>query len=485
MTTRIDIIASNAWRLYPATFAERLSRGKWKRWKYLDVVSDEIAKMVYNGGGILLVSLPVRHGKSEMISHWTPTWFLDRFPDRNVILASYEAGFAASWGRKVRNTASALQDELSFRLAEDSQAAGNWHTDAGGGMQTAGAGGAFTGKGGHLIIIDDPLKNSEEADSETIRAKQIDWFDSTIYTRREPGCVIVLLMARWHKGDLYGHIKNHPSLGTKVKEIRIPAIAEENDPLGRQPGEALCPDRYTITDLHDIKENIQPRWWNALYQQQPGDTEGSEIKRHWWHWYEPADLPQRWDYLISSWDCGFRKTATSDFVVGQVWGAYGPNRYLLDQVRDRMGPAETYNAIAAQRQKWKPLQILIEAKASGDSIIDSFRSEGIGNIVGVDPLGGKESRIRAAATIVMNGTIYLPNHEKFSSELVEEAAEFPLGNNDDQLDAMSQALLYLLYFKTEHSSDVSRGDDKWDTALARNPTGAKTKHEISKLLRWR
>jgi predicted phage terminase large subunit-like protein len=452
--------ARELWRLFPHSFAQRLSGGKWRAWSYLRLVSLAIARMAYTGGGQLLVSLPVRHGKSELISHWVPVWFLSTFPNKNVILTSYEADFAASWGRKARNTLGEFAEVTGVRVADDSTAANRWHTSQGGGMTTAGVGGPITGRGGHLVIVDDPIKNAEEADSETVRAKQIDWFDSTLYTRREPGAVTVVLMARWHEADLYGYLATDPKHQGKWKEIRLPALAEDGDPLGRKLGEALCPERYNRIQLEETKAAVQARWFNALYQQTPTSAEGAEIKRHWWRWYD--ELPvvrERLDFVVASWDCSFRDTDGSDYVVGQVWGVYGSFRYLLGQTRDRLDFTSTVQAVAASHEKWRPNVTLIEAKANGDAVINTLSAH-VPGIVPVEPQGGKESRVRGAAPQIEAGNVYLPK-TKWAEELVEEAAAFPLGKHDDMVDACSQALNWLLYHKTEHLTHLQPGDNRF------------------------
>ncbi len=441
------------------------------------MVGDAIADAVFAGGGNVLVSLPIRHGKSELLDVWTPAWFLSLYPERNVILTSYGGELAEGFSRRCRNT---LKEIGTVQTADDSTATHRWHTAAGGGMVAVGVGGTLTGRGGHLILVDDPTKDSEEADSETMQRKLIDWFDSTLWTRREPGAVVVVLMARWHSADLYGYLRDDPRHAGKWKEIRLPALAEANDPLGRAEGEPLCPDRYDREKLLYSKSTMQPRWWQALFQQAPASAEGSEIKRSWWRWYDELPVPRAGlDFVVSSWDCAFRDSDGSDYVVGQTWGCYGSYRYLLDQVHERMDFVATVNAIAANNERWKPNATLIEAKANGDAVINVL-SASVSGIVPVEPQGGKEARVRACSPQIEAGNVYLPK-TPWAAELVEEAAAFPLGKHDDMVDACSQALNWLLHHRHDHTTHLGGRDDQWVSpdvralqsrgvlALGRNP----------------
>lgn len=222
-----------------------------------------------------MVMMPPRHGKSETSSFWTPAWFLENWPDRRVILCSYEADFAASWGRRVRNLITENQDRFTVRVADDSSAAERWHTTAGGAMATAGIGGPITGKGGDMLILDDPIKNSEQANSATYRDRAWEWWGSTFLTRREPGASVVMVLTRWHDDDLAGRVLRTSPEGWEV--IRLPAIAGEHDDLGRKPGAALWPARYNAADLTRIRREVGDYVWQALYQQTPPNLEGGSV----------------------------------------------------------------------------------------------------------------------------------------------------------------------------------------------------------------
>lgn len=241
--------------------------------------------------------MPPQHGKSELVSHWFPVWLLDLFPWLSIILASYEADYAASWGRKVRNTIQANPDHLRVRISDDSAAANRWETTDGGGMNSTGVSGAITGKPAHTLIIDDAVKNREQAESPTYREKTWEWWSGTARTRLNPlpwapYGVVIVMATRWHIDDLPGRL-----LARKVDasdeyalpwfEYKLPAIALENDPLGRQPGEALWPEKYPLELLYSIKSDISPYDWESEYQQSPVLKEGALFRREW---FRPADV---------------------------------------------------------------------------------------------------------------------------------------------------------------------------------------------------
>jgi predicted phage terminase large subunit-like protein len=272
-------------------------------------------------------------------------------------------------------------------------------------MVTAGIGGPITGRGGHLIVIDDPVKNWEEAASELIRQKHIDWFNSTLYTRAEPGASIVVLMTRWHEQDLAGYLLTEHQ--DDWQEIRLPALAEENDPLGRSIGDPLCPERYSSNALEQIRAAIGSRMFNALYQQRPAPQEGNLIKRSWFKFYR--DVPTDLDTICLSADLSFKGNDNSDFVVLQIWGRKGANKYLLDQVRARMSFTETLVAIQGLLAKWPTTAArYVEDAANGAALIDTLRSK-VSGLIPVRPQGSKIARAQAVTPQIEAGNVFLPD----------------------------------------------------------------------------
>lgn len=428
----------------PAGLAYALSQGRWKPYPYLKRLSVWLMEATLGVRRRIIVSLPPRHGKSELISRWFPVWALNHRPDLRIALCSFGAALAAEHGGWVRDTIAAHADRLRVRLKPGSKAASAWKTTAGGGMVSVGVGGPLTGKGFNIGIVDDPIKNRQESDSETVRRAVRNWYTSTFYTRQEPGASIVVLMTRWHEDDLAGWLLEEARQGGERWDLlSLPARAEENDPLGRRVGEALCPWRYNEDDLREKERAVGSRDWAALYQQRPSPDEGEIFRRAWWQRWRV--LPPRFDSLVLSVDCAFKDLRSSDYVVVQVWGRVGASFHLVDQVRDRMSFTATVNAVRAMAAKW-PLASakLIEDKANGSAVIDTLRKE-IPGLLPVEPHGGKVARAWAVQPYIEARNVWIPEDAAFPwvGHFVEEAACFPNGAHDDQVDTMTQALTYL------------------------------------------
>lgn len=322
----------------------------------------------------------------------------------------------------------------------------------------------------HNCLIDDPHKNWQEAMSATICKGIQDWFDSTFFTRLEPGGTLVLTHTRWTQQDLIGYcLDQHPEENWIV--IRFPALAEEEDILGRKPGEALCPERYNEEALKRIQRVLGSQMWNGLYQQRPSALEGEIWKRDRWKYYR-AD--PTCSFVIQSWDTGFKKndkTRTS-YSVCQTWGVF-PNGYcLLHQWRDRVEYPELEKMVRAQYAVWKPNAVLIEDKGSGQSLIQSLQRDSMLPVIAVDPQDDGSKVVRALAVTPLHeagllwlpgfeisaGGIIIPHEPAWVTEMVERFTVFPNGNFMDEIDAASQALSYLRDFSAvgEIQSALSR-----------------------------
>lgn len=411
----------------------------------------------------LMIFTAPRHGKSELVSRKLPAFLFGKNPDTSVISASYSADLASRMNRDVQR----IMDSEEYKevFAESSLFGKNIRSVANGSFlrnsdifeivghkgvyRSAGVGGGITGMGGEYIIIDDPVKNREEANSVTYREKLWDWYTSTLYTRLEKdGCILVTL-TRWHEDDLAGRLLERMKQpdGEQWTVIALPAICE--DPPGpydiRKPGEALWPGKYNEKTLAAIKSTVGGYDWSSLYQQRPSPGEGSVFQRSWWRYWKalPGDL---FDYL-QSWDCTFKNTGSSDYVVGQVWARSKSNpayRYLLDQVRGRMSFTETVGAVRQLSAKWpQAVRKLVEDKANGTAVMDVLRKE-LPGLVPVNPEGGKSVRANAATAVAEAGNVWIPDASAapWIHDFVEECAAFPGGAHDDQVDAMTQANIW-------------------------------------------
>jgi len=420
--------------------------------RHLHVLSNELVDLHRRDGlRNLMVFMPPRHGKSELCSHWFPVWNLALDSTAKIVLCSYEADVAARWGRACRRTINEHYQYIGSKILEDSRAANRWETTDKGGMVTAGVGGPITGKGGSVLILDDPIKNAEEANSQVMRENLWDWWQTTFLTRAQKGrentnSIIVFIMTRWHEDDLAGRILNSED-ATDWRVIDLPALAGNDDPLGRPEGAALWPERYDEVELESKKRKMGSRNFTALYQQKPTPPEGSAIHRLWWKWYE--ETPEDFDQIIQSWDPAFDDAETSDFTVGQVWGRRGGDFYLIDCVRQRLNMPDTMRAIKQMSEQHPQARYkLIEKSASGFAIVQTLQRE----MGGILPTGtrsrSKEARltygVNNVAAVIERGQVFLPRGRAHSTILVDEAAQFPHGTHDDMIDAMVMAVEYLM-----------------------------------------
>lgn len=418
----------------------------------------------------LILSEPPRHGKTELGSRRLPAFIFGQMPDAKVIACSYGADLAASNNRDVQRiidseTYAKIFPETRLSSANiKTTARGSFLRNASGfeivghrgGYVAAGIGGPITGKGADFLIIDDPIKNNKEAESLTVREFQWEWFNSTAMTRLHKGGRCLIIMTRWHEDDIAGRAlaksKSDP-LAPQFVELKIEAIRESmDDPRDpRAQGEALWPSHYPLERLNQLKASLGPRWWNALYQQAPTALEGGIIKKKWIKYYH--ERPKRFNRLIQSWDATFKDSDGSDYVVGQIWGLWENNKYLLDQVRGQWGFTETCDAIHDLSLKWpQARRKLIEEKANGAAILDALKRKGlradgtprppIAGLVPIVPTESKRARLSAVSTDFQAGEVWFPHPSiaPWVETTVDELVKFPNARYDDTVDTTSQAL---------------------------------------------
>ena len=410
----------------------------------LDLIDAELTRLLDTPDGRLIISMPPQEGKSVRVGRDFPIWALMQNPYLRIITGSYGQGLANRNGRTVRN-AIITNPDVGLAVAPDHGAASEWTIDGhDGGVLSVGRGAGVTGRPADLLIIDDPIKDRAEADSLTIRDTAWDWWTDALSARLAPGAPVVLILTRWHEDDLAGRLVEHDAeAGWRV--LNIPAQCEDpaTDPLGREHGEyMISARRRTREQWEQRKRTAGSRTWNALYQGRPSPAEGGAFRREWWRrWTQPPQLHR----VIQSWDMAFKGTDKSDFVVGQVWATDGADSYLLDQVRGRWTFTETVAQVRQLRDRWPMTSAtLVEDKANGTAVIDSL-NRSIPGLVPVQPQGGKETRAAAVSPLVEAGNVWLPPDGTcpWVGALIEEAAAFPQGSHDDQVDALSQALAYL------------------------------------------
>lgn len=416
-----------------------------------------LADVVAKKSPRLMLTMPPRHGKSTIVSRYFPAYALGRYPDMNIIATSYGADLASRMNRDVQRI---MGNNGYAQLFPATRLGGKGSHSAGlgsylrnsdmfeivghsGSYRSAGVGGGITGMGAECAIIDDPFKSRAEADSATVRQNVWEWFTSTLYTRLSPGGGIIIINTRWHMNDLSGRLleADRMSEGDHWRVVNFPAIAETDEEY-RKAGEALHPERYPLEQLLAIKKAIGTRDWEALYQQHPTPDGGNIFKKEWLRFYKPTDLPDRFDQVLASWDMTFKDGDDTDYVVGQVWGRKGADRFLLDQVRARMGFTETLTAFRALSAKWpQAARKLVEDKANGPAVIDSLK-HAVPGIIPVNPDGSKTARAYAVTTVFESGNVYLPHPGTcpWVGDYVAELTQFPGAAHDDQVDATTQAL---------------------------------------------
>jgi len=423
-----------------ASFCERMDP-TYERARHADLLIEHLEAVERGDIRRLAVFMPPRHSKTYHVSERFPAWFLGRNPSAKVILASYGAELAERNSRVVRNLLTDERWPFGVGVAQDSAAVNRWATDRLGEVIAAGVGGAMTGFGADLLVIDDPVKGRAEADSETYRESAWVWYTEVARTRLMPGGRIVLCLTRWHADDLAGRVVSRAG-GWTV--LNLPALAEDDDDaLGRAPGEALWPEWYDRAALDEIKADLTSaqgaRGWSALYQQRPQSDEGGLFKRAWFS-ERYAQAPDGL-YVIVAVDAAFKAGVNNDYSAIVAAGTDRANHYVLDVVRDRMEYPELRRAILDAADRWRPKFLLIEDTAAGQSAIQELRRmRGVPPIIPMKVTASKEARAQAVAPMAEAGKVRLPERAGWTGPLVDELAAFPTGQHDDQVDALVLAM---------------------------------------------
>ncbi|WP_248499789.1 phage terminase large subunit [Staphylococcus aureus] len=425
-------------------YIKRVHHGIYEHYPHTELICQYLQRIADGEVMNLIIEIPPRHGKSMTISETFPSYFLMRNPSKKVIAVSYSADLANGFGRLNRNKIDEFGHLFGVKVDRGNGAVAKWTLENNrGGMTATGIGGSVTGKGAHVLIIDDPFKNATAANSP--RQRQTVWneWEMTLSTRLEEkgdGASVIVVMTRWHEDDLVGRLLNNT--GRQFQRIRLPAIAEdEDDLLGRAPGTPLCPQLgFTAEWAIQKKIEVGTRTWDALYQQRPSPGEGAMIKRSDIRFYKVLPDNARKDRL-TSWDLTFKDAEGADKVSGQEWGRDGANFYLIDRVAGVMDFPATMKAIRSFHAKHRTNRILIEDKANGPAVIASLKNE-IPGIIPIEPRGSKIARVAAVSPYWEAGNVYLPDPSiaPWVHDVIEQIVSFPYASNDDDVDAMSQAL---------------------------------------------
>ena len=393
----------------------------------------------------LIVNMPPRHTKSEFASYLLPAWMVGRNPKLKIIQATHTGELAIRFGRKAKHLIDSQEYAKIFKtkLQEDSKAAGRWETAQGGEYFAAGVGGAITGRGADLLIIDDP-HSEQDALSETSLENAYEWYTSGPRQRLQPGGKIILVMTRWSTKDLTGILlkKQGDIKADEWEVVEFPAILDEDT---KKP-KSVWPEYWNINELEKVKATLPVAKWNAQWMQKPTSEEGALIKREWWRKWDKEYVPPL-QHIIQSYDTAFLKKETADFSAITTWGIFtpnddsGPNLILLDSVKGRWEFPELRRRALANYKYWDPETVLIEAKAAGLPLTYELRAMDI-PVVNFTPSKGndKHARVNSVAPLFESGMIWAPT-QKFADEVIEECAAFPHGDHDDLVDSMTQAVM--------------------------------------------
>ncbi|MBT9141986.1 MAG: hypothetical protein DDT29_00379 [Dehalococcoidia bacterium] len=424
---------------------------------HIDAMSEHLTAVTQGQIRRLLINIPPRYMKSIMVSVMWPTWTWISHPSRRWLFASYAHSLSVkhSVDRRMIIQSDWYRSRWGdvYHLTSDQNVKTEYLNSQRGVMVATSVGAGALGKGGDVIIVDDP-HNPREAQSDVQRKAAIDFFDLTLSTRlddKKTGAIVVI-MQRLHERDLSGHILERGDYG----HLYLPAEAETRTiiqmPISfkeiiREEGDILWPEREGAKEIAEQKRALGSYGYSGQYQQRPSPAEGGLLKREWWRYYKQA--PARFDEIIQSWDMTFKETIGGSYVVGQVWGRVGADKYLLDQVRDRMDFLDTLRAVRAVAAKWPQAKAkLVEDKANGPAVINALRRE-ISGLIAVSPQGSKEARAAVVSPEIEAGNVHLPDPSiaPWVHDFVEECATFPKGVYDDQVDCFSQALIRLAVAK--------------------------------------
>ncbi|WP_026931215.1 phage terminase large subunit [Glycomyces tenuis] len=445
----------------------------------LDLIGSALVDVAEGRCQRLMISMSPQEGKSEACSRRFPTWMLAKYPWLRIAVVSYAHGIARRWGRRIRDDIGEHTDKLGISVDPATSAADEWKLlGHDGSVYCVGIKGALTGKPVDLLIIDDPYRDGEQADSDAWRETVEDWWTEVAIPRLGPGVACVVIQTRWRHDDLSGWLQARDD-GIDWRVINIPAKADhdpnkgETDVLGRAVGEYMISARGRTREQWEQRQReVGSRAWLALFQGRPTPASGNVFQRTWFtdHAYEQPQWTEHpngtrtalgFDEIIASWDMAFKGTDGSDYVCGQVWGRRGVEAWLLDQTHGHLDFVDTLEAVRTLAARWPQATAkYVEDKANGTAVINMLRRT-VAGLIPVEPEGSKVARAAAVSPFIEAGNVHVPNVElaPWVGDLIEEAAGFPRAAHDDQVDAMTQALNRLLLNPLLIDNDVIEDDE--------------------------
>lgn len=431
----------------------------------------------------LMISLPPGHSKTLLCSIYFPAWYFGRHPSKYVMSISHSTSLAEDWGRYVRNLIETDEYQRVFpdlHISPDSRSAGRWHTNSGGLFRAAGVGAGISGKRAHIGVIDDAI-SEQDAYSKAAKEKVNNWYHSGFTSRLMPNGAVIIIMTRWAEDDLIGYLlKQAKMTGTEWEYIKLPAILDEESAalLGANPGEALWPEFWPMEVLLEKRDGGMPSFeWESLYMQNPIARDGGILKADYWKPWQHDTAPKL-DMVVQSWDTAFSTRTTADFSVCTTWGIFTDedtklkHTILLSLFKNRLDFPDLRRKAKELYDKWSPDVVIVERKASGQSIIQELRRVGI-PIYEYNPDRDKIARAHAAAPLLEAGRVWVPEGKRYSEEVIMECAAFPRGAHDDIVDSVTQALLWLRDVGRTYTDDdaYNEEDEDEDKPVKRSRVG--------------
>lgn len=430
--------------------AKQISNGKYLSAPHLELIQSKLLELCNRNIKRLMINMPPRHGKSELISKYFPFWYIGKNPEHRIIHATYGESLSRSIGKQLKELFLDFGKSIfDFELAKDSRSAKELRIRKAGGVYLTGVGGSLTGRGCDLLIIDDPIKNHQDAYSYKLRENLFDWYQSTAFTRLEPNGVIVILMTRWHEGDLCGRLLELEK--DKWTVISLPAIAEsEDDLLGRKIGEPLWEERFPIEALMDRKSTLNDVWFASMYQQRPTPADGEIFQRkHFQYFTEDSYgyyLPNNQENRVQkenitrfgTVDLALSDKANSDYTVCLICGVTdNGNILILDVIRRKINSTELVDFITEMNRQYNLYQIGIESVAFQKVIYENLKYKNNLYAVDLKAEGKKSYRSFQIALLLQQGRVYFRKHAAWLEEFEKELLLFPNGKHDDQVDAFA------------------------------------------------